>query len=87
MGNFAEWKLSKEGKMQLLGNLTTPQDLLARFLFDEDKEIRFQAARHPGVNPLDLRKALKEYPELQSASVPAYLMWKLMEDENPQKWF
>lgn len=87
MGNIAKWKLSKEGKMQLLNNLTTSQDILARFLFDEDKGIRFQAARRPGVNPLDLRKALKEYPELQSASVTAYLMWRLMEDENPQNWF
>ncbi|MBP3285102.1 MAG: hypothetical protein J6M02_06340 [Clostridia bacterium] len=75
------WIPSKESKMYLATDLRTSQEELAKLLFDEDEEVRRQAARHPGVNPHDLMKFLEKYPEEKNISVPAFLLWQYMQQK------
>jgi len=76
------WRLSKESKLYMASDMKTPQNDLARLLKDEDPEVRFQAARHPGVNPNDMMQALAEYPELQTASIQNFLLWQYMQQQK-----
>jgi len=79
---MCKWTMTKETKLYALGQLTLPQEELKKFLQDDDPEIRSLAARHPGVNPLDLIQALKEYPELRLASPQAFFMAEWMRQKN-----
>ena len=70
------WRLSKESKLQQCCEPQTAQADLKKLLFDEESEIRMQAAKHPGLNPNDALAALEQYPELKDSSIQMFLLWQ-----------
>lgn len=82
MENRARWALSREAKVCMLTLLDIDPKRLAELLNDPDAGIREMAARHPAVNPQDLMQALENHPELQTASVPAFLLWQWMQENK-----